>query len=69
MGQDVVTTPLEGFSDSPKDNEIRIESAKLGAGMKISSDRRWRANPCVDPQRGAIEPFVAIAIEPGAEFS
>jgi hypothetical protein len=69
-GQDVVTTPLEGFSDSPKDSEIRIESTKLGAGMKISSDRPlareslWSIRSVV-----AMEPFVAIAIEPGAEFS
>ena len=65
-----MTTPLEGFSDSPKDNEIRIESTKLGAGMKISSDRPlareslWSIRSVV-----AMEPFVAIAIEPGAEFS
>jgi hypothetical protein len=69
-GRDVVTTPLEGFSDSPQDNEIRIESTKLGAGMKISSDRPlareslWSIRSVV-----AMEPFVAIAIEPGAEFS
>jgi hypothetical protein len=65
-----VTTPLEGFSDSPKDNEIQIESTKLGAGMRVSSDRPlareslWSIRSVV-----AMEPFVAIAIEPGAEFS
>ncbi len=69
-GQDVVTTPLEGFSDSPKDSEIRIESTKLGAGMKVSSDRPlareslWSIRSVV-----AMEPYVAIAIEPGGEFS
>jgi hypothetical protein len=69
-GRDVVTTPLEGFGDSPKDSEIRIENAKLGAGMKISSDRPlareslWSIRSVV-----AMEPFVAIEIEPGAEFS
>jgi hypothetical protein len=68
-GRDVVTSPLQGFSDSPEDNEIRIESTKLGAGMKISSDRPlvreslWSIRSVV-----AMEPFVAIAIEPGAEF-
>jgi hypothetical protein len=69
-GQDVATTLIEGFSDSPQDNEIRIENAKLGAGMKISSDRPlarenlWSIRSVV-----GMEPFVAIAIEPGAEFS
>jgi hypothetical protein len=68
--RDVATAPLEGFSDSPADNEIRIENAKLGAGMKISSDRPlareswWSIRSVV-----AVEPYVAIAIEPGAEFS
>jgi hypothetical protein len=70
VGQDVATTPLEGFGDSPQDSEIRIESAKLGAGVKIISDRPlareslWSIRSVV-----AMEPFVAIAIEPGAEFS
>jgi hypothetical protein len=69
-GRDVVSTPLQGFSDSPKDNEIRIENTKLGVGMKIISDRPlareslWSIRSVV-----AMEPFVAIAIEPGAEFS
>ncbi len=68
-GRDVVTAPLQGFSDSPKDNQIRIENAKLGAGMTIASDRPlvrenlWSIRSVV-----AMEPFVAIAIEPGAEF-
>ena len=69
-GRDVVTSPLQGFSDSPKDSEIRIESAKLGAGIKITSDRPlareslWSIRTVV-----AMEPFIAIAIEPGGEFS
>ncbi|MGA2149898.1 MAG: hypothetical protein ABSH49_33655 [Bryobacteraceae bacterium] len=69
-GRDVVTAPLQGFGDSPKDNQIRIENAKLGAGMEISSDRPlareslWSIRSVV-----AMEPFVAIAVEPGAEFS
>src|SRR5437016_1809770 len=37
--QEVVTTSLRGFSDSPKDTEIRIENSRLGAGMKVSADR------------------------------
>lgn len=69
-GRDVVTAPLQGFGDSPQDNEVRIESARLGAGMKIVSDRPlarenlWSIRSVV-----AMEPFVAIAIEPGAEFT
>jgi hypothetical protein len=69
-GRDVVTMPLQGFGDSPKDNQIRIENTRLGTGMTISSDRPlareslWSIRSVV-----AMEPFVAIAIEPGAEFT
>ena len=68
-GKDVVTAPLGGFSDSPTDNQISIENTRLGAGMKISSDRPlareslWSIRSVI-----AMEPYVAIVIEPGAEF-
>ena len=68
--EEVVTTSLEGFSDSPKDNEIRIEDSRADAGMKITGDRPlssaslWSIRTVM-----AMEPFVSIAIEPGKEFS
>ncbi len=68
--QEVVSTPLNGFSDSPKDNEIRIENHKIGVGMKIASDRPlsseslWSIRTVI-----AMEPFVSVAIEPGKEFT
>lgn len=69
-GRDVVTAHLEGFGDSPKDNRIRIESVSAGAGMRIEGDRPlvrenlWSIRTVV-----AMEPFVAIEIEPGREFT
>jgi hypothetical protein len=68
--RDVVTTPLQGFSDSPKDNHIRIENSKLGVGMTITADRPlsseslWSIRTVI-----AMEPFVSVAIEPGNEFT
>ncbi|HYW42308.1 MAG TPA: hypothetical protein VE959_05595 [Bryobacteraceae bacterium] len=68
--RDLVTTPLQGFGDSTKDSEIRIESSKLGLGMGISGDRPllseslWSIRTVV-----AMEPYVSIAIEPGREFT
>jgi hypothetical protein len=68
--RDVVTTPLHGFSQSPSDNEIRIESGRAGAGMKVSTDRPllseslWSIRTVI-----AMEPFVSVAIEPGQEFN
>jgi hypothetical protein len=68
--QDVVTTPLRGFSDRPEDSEIRIENHRLGAGMMITSDRPL-SNESLWSIRAvlAMEPFVAMAIQPGTEFT
>jgi len=69
-GQEVVTTSLLGFGDSSKDNEIRIEDSRVGAGMKITADRPlasaslWSIRTVI-----AMEPFVSVTIEPGNEFS
>jgi hypothetical protein len=68
--RDVVTFPLQGFSDSSTDHEIRIENSKLGVGMRINADRPlsseslWSIRTVI-----SMEPFVAIAIEPGKEFT
>lgn len=68
--QDVVTTPLRGFGDSPKDNAIRIENHRLGAGMRIIGDRPlsseslWSIRAVV-----AMEPFVSIDIDAAKEFT
>jgi hypothetical protein len=68
--QDVVTTPLRGFGDSPKDNAIRVENHKLGAGMRITGDRPlsseslWSIRAVV-----AMEPFVSMTVEATQEFT
>jgi len=68
--QEVMETPLLGFSDSPQDNEIRIENSKVGAGMKISGDRPlsfvnlWSIRSVL-----AAEPFITMTIDPGSEFT
>jgi hypothetical protein len=68
--RDVVATPLQGFGASPTDSEIRIESAKLGAGMRITADRPlasealWSIRSVM-----AMEPFVSLSIAPNTEFT
>jgi hypothetical protein len=68
--RDIVTTPLGGFSDSPKDNDIRVENSRLGVGIRItgdhplSSESLWSIRSVL-----AMEPFVSMAIEPGNEFT
>ncbi len=69
-GQDTVASSLEGFTASPNDNRIRIENNRLGAGLSWQTDRPllreylWSIRTVI-----AVEPFVSINIEPGAEFS
>jgi hypothetical protein len=68
--RDIVTTPLRGFGDSPKDNDIRLEDSRLGVGMRITADRPlfseslWSIRTVL-----AMEPFVSMSIEPGNEFN
>jgi len=70
QNEDMVETPVEGFGDSPKDNEIRIENRKVGAGMRINGDRPlssfnlWSIRTVL-----AMEPFIAMSIDPGKEFT
>jgi hypothetical protein len=69
-GQDVVEIPLEGFSNSPKDNDIRIENSKVGAGMRITGDHPLSfANLWCIRAVLAMEPFITMTIEPGSEFT
>jgi hypothetical protein len=68
--RDVAATPIQGFGASAKDNVIRIENSRVGAGMKIEGNRPllkaslWSIRTVM-----AVEPFVDIVVEPGAEFT
>jgi hypothetical protein len=68
--RDLVTTPMQGFGENPSDSEVRIESSQLGIGMTILADRPlaneslWSIRTVI-----AVEPFIAIAVEPGSEFT
>ena len=68
--RDRFAMPVEGFGDTAKDNEIRIENARLKAGMKVSLDRPlsreylWSIRSVV-----SMEPFIAVSAAPGAEFT
>ena len=68
--EDLVQTPVWGFGDSPKDNEIRIENSKVGAGVRITGDRPlsdgyfWSIRTVL-----SIEPFITMAIDQGKQFT
>jgi len=65
-----VEIPFRGFGDTPKDYDIRIDNPKVGAGMRIQGDRPlsfvnfWAMRNVL-----AMEPFIAMTIDPGQEFT
>jgi hypothetical protein len=69
-GKDTVFTPLQGFGPTAADYRFNIENKKTGAGVKITGDRPlsnlvlWSIRSVL-----SLEPFVAMAIEPGQEFT
>jgi hypothetical protein len=68
--EDLVFTPLQGFGPSPKDNDIRIENRKVGAGMRIRGDRPLSSENFWSIRRVlAMEPFITMRINPGSEFT
>ena len=68
--RETVAMPIEGFGEKAADYSIRIENGRAGAGMSIRGDRPlakeslWSIRTVV-----AVEPFVAINLEPGGHFS
>ncbi len=67
---DQVASGLQGFGPTAADYDFRIENARTGTGVRIRGDRPvsrmvlWSIRPTF-----AIEPFVAIAVKPGEQFS
>jgi hypothetical protein len=66
--RDTFAMPVEGFGGEAKDYDIRVENRKAGAGMRVTGDRPlssvalWSIRSVL-----AIEPFIAVAVEPGKE--
>lgn len=69
-GNEVASTPLTGFGPTAADYDFRIEHTRLGAGMRITSDRPM-SNAMLWSMRKTmgLEPFIAIGIDPGQEFT
>jgi len=69
-GEDVVATPMQGFGTTADDNQVRVENTALGAGISLKSDRPllreslWSIRSVL-----AVEPFISVTVEPGAEFT
>ena len=69
-GDGRVATSMRGFSDSPKDHDIRVENSKLGVGFRVRADRPlsnvgyWSIRTVL-----AVEPFIAMNVPPGETFT
>jgi hypothetical protein len=65
-----VFTDLEGYGDTAKDYDIRVENRKAGAGVRQTSDRPlaklvfWSIRTTVCP-----EAYINMRIDPGKEFT
>ncbi len=64
------TGTLAGFGDTAKDYDIRVENKKIGAGYHVIGDRPlsnvalWSIRTVM-----AVEPYIAMSIDPGKEFT
>ena len=69
-GEERVSLQLQGFGNTAKDYDIRVENRKTGAGMRVTGDRPmereglWSIRTTL-----AMEPFIAMNVEPGGEFT
>jgi hypothetical protein len=69
-GEDRVYFTIAGFGPTPRDYDIRIENREAGAGVRITGDRPlshaalWSIRAPL-----SLEPFIAMQVEPGAEFT
>jgi hypothetical protein len=68
-GSECYSASFTGFGAEAKDNDIRIENKKTGAGVHIRGDRPltrlgyWSIRTVLAP-----EPYIDLNIEPGQEF-
>jgi hypothetical protein len=69
-GSECYQTSFTGFGADAKDNDIRIENKKTGAGVHITGDRPltrfgyWSIRTVVAP-----EPYIDLNIAPGQQFA
>jgi hypothetical protein len=69
-GSECFPANFTGFGPDAKDNDIRIENRKTGAGVHIKGDRPltrlgyWSIRTVVAP-----EPYIDLNIEPGQQFA
>ena len=69
-GAECYSASFTGFGADAKDNDIRIENKRTGAGVRITGDRPltrlgyWSIRTVLAP-----EPYIDLNIEPGQQFA
>jgi hypothetical protein len=70
QGDQRAMVPVAGFGGTAADYDIKVESAKARAGVRITCDRPltrmvvWSIRPVRSP-----EPLIDVRVEPGSEFT
>jgi hypothetical protein len=68
VGKDRFTAYVGGFSDRPADYDVTVENAKVGAGVRVTSDRPLESEELWSIRSVlAIEPYVHLSIAPGGK--
>jgi len=68
--KDTMSTSVQGFSDNPKDFDVRVENSKIGAGYRVTSDRPMSSLAMWSIRTNlSVEPYIAMKIAPGGEFT
>ena len=69
-GRDQAVVTFDGYGNSAADSEMIIENEKLGAGVRVTADRPLIRNMLWSIRSVfAIEPYMAVNVEPGQEFT
>jgi hypothetical protein len=69
-GEIISLGAITGYSNDPRDYDIRIENQKTGAAVRITADQPIsRIIFWAMPKTLCPEPYISIRIEPGKEFS
>jgi len=69
-GRDQAVVTFDGFGTTPAGAEMVLENKKVGAGVRVTADRPlirsmlWSIRSVF-----AIEPYMAVDVEPGKEFN
>ena len=69
-GSECYQASFTGFGADPRDNQVRVENTRTGAGVLVTGDRPisrfgyWSIRTVVAP-----EPYIDLNIEPGQSFS